>query len=300
MKRLSRKHEAYIATGHHTIDFLETVFINMIRGTGPKGLVPLPVYYDNIFRPLMRFAHSDIEKTVLNSSWKIFQDESNEEEIYLRNRIRKKIIPLLIDEGLNPDKLYENFHPEEFQSSAGLRVSKNQSPSLLRIDKLTIQTADHQSLKELLDIHLKIFFLHPLNKNFFSDIKNHLVNGKSFLIENSEAYFWRKKQGDLFVIPKNSILFKLPETIHENGMQFIRWNRKEFRVDEGLKSGFYEDGMKIYTNKMHKSISEIFREMEIPLPVRRYIPILFQNDMPVKILFEMFDSSVKNLTGEPK
>ena len=42
--------------------------------------------------------------------WKYFEDESNDSSDYLRNRIRQNVIPLLKEEGLNPNKIYENFH----------------------------------------------------------------------------------------------------------------------------------------------------------------------------------------------
>ena len=45
--------------------------------------------------------------------WIVFEDESNDSDKFLRNRIRKKILPFLKEEGMNPNKVYENFHNTE-------------------------------------------------------------------------------------------------------------------------------------------------------------------------------------------
>ena len=58
----------------------------------------------------MGFKESEIESILNSENWNIFEDESNDSDLYLRNRIRKNIIPLLKKEGLDTQKLYENFH----------------------------------------------------------------------------------------------------------------------------------------------------------------------------------------------
>lgn len=85
----------YILTAHHLNDQIETFFINMLRGTGLKGLVGIPERNKNVIRPLLSFARSDIENYAKQCKLKFRFDASNDEEHYQRNFIRLKIVTAL-------------------------------------------------------------------------------------------------------------------------------------------------------------------------------------------------------------
>ncbi|NUM42308.1 MAG: tRNA lysidine(34) synthetase TilS [Leptospiraceae bacterium] len=210
------------------------------------------------------------------------------------------MIPFLLNEGLNPKKLYENFHTEEFAVAHNDPDFKCNSISKISIDSNLILEANLSNLKEILDIHLKVFPLHPLNKNFFQSLATKIKDKKPILLENKEAYFHKKENGNLIIIPKNSSLLKRPKIILKAGKSFILWNEKELELEEGFTLGVYQNGLKILQNKMHKSVSEIFRETNIPVLVRKNIPILFQDAIPIKILFEMYEPSIRSCIGDLK
>ena len=97
-----------IAFGHHADDNAEQILMNIIRGTGPKGLtgiIPkrnisetLPI---QIIRPLIHVYRDEIE-TFLNHIQQIWMhDETNENIDFLRNRIRHQLIPIL--QSYNPN-----------------------------------------------------------------------------------------------------------------------------------------------------------------------------------------------------
>lgn len=90
-----------VATAHHADDSLETFFINLLRGTGIKGLSGIPLRNGNIVRPLLFAFRSDIEKYAVSNhlSWRT--DSSNLSDKYFRNKIRNNLIPML--ETLNPN-----------------------------------------------------------------------------------------------------------------------------------------------------------------------------------------------------
>ena len=62
-----------------------------------------------LFRPLLLLSREQINEFVKENNILYNEDESNQEEKYLRNRIRKHVVPFLIKEGLNVNKLGKIF-----------------------------------------------------------------------------------------------------------------------------------------------------------------------------------------------
>ena len=90
----------YVLTAHHADDNLETVLINLSRGTGLEGLTGIPEINGSIVRPLLKFSREEIHSyaTQEKISWR--EDSSNESTKYMRNNLRHTIIPHL--KKLNP------------------------------------------------------------------------------------------------------------------------------------------------------------------------------------------------------
>ncbi len=90
----------FILTAHHADDNVETVLINLIRGTGLEGLTGIPERNKNIIRPLLPFTRAMVETYARKNNLNWREDLSNQQDKYTRNKIRHQIIPLLKD--LNP------------------------------------------------------------------------------------------------------------------------------------------------------------------------------------------------------
>lgn len=86
-----------IATAHHRDDLVETLFINLLRGTGIHGLRGIPEKRDNIVRPLLHCTREEIDRYVQAHGLTFRDDVSNESDKYTRNRIRHHLIPLLAE-----------------------------------------------------------------------------------------------------------------------------------------------------------------------------------------------------------
>jgi len=84
---------SYIAVAHHRDDQAETVFLNLLRGTGIDGLCGMPEISGKIIRPLLRFGKQDIEAYIRRNGLTYRTDSSNYENAYLRNTIRNIIFP---------------------------------------------------------------------------------------------------------------------------------------------------------------------------------------------------------------
>lgn len=93
----------YIAVAHNQNDSVETVFLNMTRGTGIKGLSGIPVKNGNIIRPLLSVPRSMIAEFIRETGVPYRDDRTNFESHYYRNRIRNIIFPEF--EKINPSFL---------------------------------------------------------------------------------------------------------------------------------------------------------------------------------------------------
>ena len=90
----------YIAVAHHKDDDIETYFINLIRGSGIRGFLGMKEKKNKIIRPLLNFERDEIESYLILKNQEFRTDSSNTDTKYLRNNIRKHIIPLIKD--INP------------------------------------------------------------------------------------------------------------------------------------------------------------------------------------------------------
>jgi tRNA(Ile)-lysidine synthase len=84
-----------IITGHHQDDVLETMIVNILRGTSPRGLIGFT--QPNILRPLINKTKLEIIKYAINNGLKWREDKTNKDLKYIRNYVRLKIIPKLKD-----------------------------------------------------------------------------------------------------------------------------------------------------------------------------------------------------------
>jgi len=85
----------YIATAHHLDDSIETALINLIRGTGVRGLSGIPQVNGKIIRPLLSASRSEMERCAQTQLVPFRTDASNLEDAYLRNQLRNHIVPVL-------------------------------------------------------------------------------------------------------------------------------------------------------------------------------------------------------------
>jgi tRNA(Ile)-lysidine synthase len=88
-------HFNFIATAHHLDDNVETVLINLIRGTGIKGLSGIPVSNGKIIRPLLFATKQQLLDYLNQHTFSYRVDASNKENKYIRNKLRNDILPQL-------------------------------------------------------------------------------------------------------------------------------------------------------------------------------------------------------------
>lgn len=86
-----------IAIAHHGDDSTETFFINLLRGTGLRGLTGINSVNGKIVRPLLFASREQIVEYVAQRNVRYLNDSSNGTIKYLRNRLRHDLLPRLAD-----------------------------------------------------------------------------------------------------------------------------------------------------------------------------------------------------------
>jgi tRNA(Ile)-lysidine synthase len=108
-----------IALGHTSDDQVETVLMNLLRGSGLKGVGGMSPVRSPYIRPLFYCSRSEVVGFLNDREFSYCQDSSNKKSDYLRNRIRLELIPFL-QEKYNP-RITENL----FESSGIFRAEND-------------------------------------------------------------------------------------------------------------------------------------------------------------------------------
>lgn len=88
-----------VATAHTADDNAETVIMHLLRGTGLKGLGGISPKTGNIVRPMLGITRQEVLSFLKEYSVSYVEDSSNFEDVFLRNRIRHKVMPSFCGEN---------------------------------------------------------------------------------------------------------------------------------------------------------------------------------------------------------
>lgn len=86
-----------LATAHNANDCAETVLLNLMRGTGLKGLCGVPPVRGNIIRPLIFCTRGEVEEYCRSSGLEWVTDKTNLSTDYTRNKVRHIILPEMLN-----------------------------------------------------------------------------------------------------------------------------------------------------------------------------------------------------------
>jgi tRNA(Ile)-lysidine synthase len=136
-----------IAVAHHANDSVETFFINLLRGTGLRGLTGINRQYGRVVRPLLYATRKDILEYAVQNKIPYREDSSNRSTKYLRNKIRLGLLPLLNE--INPKfqplmrgNLYRLNDAQRFIDAAIDRIRESAVHSENGIDTINVEEID--------------------------------------------------------------------------------------------------------------------------------------------------------------
>ena len=116
-----------VATAHTADDNAETVLMHLLRGTGLNGLGGITPSNGNIIRPMLTVTRAEIVDFIRQYCLSFVEDSTNREDDFLRNRLRHKVMPLLMEENpqfsLNTSQMALRLRQdEEFIRSAAAKT----------------------------------------------------------------------------------------------------------------------------------------------------------------------------------
>lgn len=129
----------YVITGHTASDRAETLLYNLIRGSGADGLQSLtwqrPLTVDiQLIRPLLEITRAQTAQFCQDMQLPIWEDSTNQDLKYARNRIRQELLPYL----------KQHFNPQ-------VETALAQTAELLRAEVEYLENAAHQLLQQAME-----------------------------------------------------------------------------------------------------------------------------------------------------
>lgn len=181
-----------IAVAHNANDNVETVILNMIRGSALKGLGGIKAVNDNIIRPMLNIKRCEIEAYLALRGQEYCTDSTNLSDIYTRNKIRNNIIksmaeinPSIIDTvNSNIESLNED---EEFISSYAKKLGCiSQSENDIIINRNIFDMEDISVKKRILQIAFKKIKgdCSNISNIHLSILSKHTQSGKTYDMPN--------------------------------------------------------------------------------------------------------------------
>lgn len=294
-----------IALGHHRNDQVETILMNIIRGTGIHGLRGMPFRNEKFIRPLLKTTLDEIHQYLDERHLTYVVDSTNLDQSFLRNRIRLELIPLLkkdfnikIEEvifrlGLNLQESLSNFQDEEWP------IEKIGQLYRLPINRL-IEISDFKKRQGLIAFIKQVKGdIYHITRAHYKAIEYIVKKGKgqtmlpekiSFWIDNGFIY---ARRGQLLLgnIPAWSYVLEAPgrNILKDIGL-VIESFLKDTQVHSNLKTLWCEidldkcefplllrnfiDGDRVVINGKEKKLKTTFQLQGIPENWRKRVPIL--------------------------
>lgn len=238
-EKVRKKYKAErIAVAHHQDDSVETVLINLIRGTGIRGLTGIPPINGKVIRPLLSIYREDILQYISSKGLSFVEDSTNKEDLYVRNKIRLNVIPLLKE--INPSavqsigKTSENLYQTEKLYANYLEEIKHK---IFFDNKIDIKLLLEQ--KEPRTILFELLYPYGFNSSVVENIFDSAMSqpGKVFysadylLIKDREFFILqqREEQRDLiYTLFDNETMLEEPLPLQIEEIQYT----KDFRFEK--------------------------------------------------------------------
>lgn len=288
----------YIALAQHQNDSIETLLLNLVRGTGISGMHGILPKRGLLVRPLLFLTRQQIDDFVDQNNMDYVEDSSNLTHKYARNKIRLEVIPRLKEINPNLETTFaENIRRfaeteallQEVVGNIRAKIFKWVDTDL-QIDKAVIKDLKPQKL-----LCFELLKPYSFTDKVVDEILNALgkQSGTSFYSHSHRLTIDRNK------VIISALPFKEPEIgeLHQEGeVQLAYGHKVSMRfsnnlsfigaghlayVDEAklifpLVIRFWQDGDRFKPLGMNyfKKLSDFFIDQKIPLPQKQRIPLL--------------------------
>ena len=299
---LTKYNSSYLFLAHHADDLMETIIMKIIRGSNINGYAGIKKisYQDNyyIVRPFLDYTKQDILEYIKKYNITYYDDYTNNDITYTRNRIRHNIIPLLKKEDINIHKKFIKYSNtlNEYNDYINYEIDNIIKDiyinNTLYVDKFNIM---HPFIKKNIlyhilnniynnkenivkDIHIKNILnlinnpkpnitINMPNNIYVTKEYNILIFSNKYNIENYNIKFDKKASINNFTIEQI-------EDTKLNGNDICRLNSNEIRLPLYIRNKKDGDYIELLGLNKKKKIKEIFIECKIPIRQRNNYPVL--------------------------
>lgn len=187
-----------ICVAHHRDDSVETVIINLIRGTGVHGLTGISPRNGYVIRPLLCVSHDEIVGFLAAVGQGYVVDSTNLVDDVVRNKVRLNIIPLM--KGINP-AVCENI----YKTSLRLREAEKVMENVLGAENVVTDNTHFVDIKKLKATPSPEYVLYYTLSNY----------GFSSAQVEQIAYNLEAQTGKVWYSPTHQLLFDRGKIIIE-------------------------------------------------------------------------------------
>ena len=296
-----------LVTAHHADDQAETIFMRLLRGSRLRHLSGIQAIQNfgpgQLIRPLLSFKKSELEATFY------FEDSSNKENTYLRNRIRNNYLPLLekenpqfshylLDLGQENAQLFQALQDlTKDINTTSVPIFRKQSPAVqvfLLQDYLAtfpdLQVSKAQFKEILTILQTKTNYYHPLNHHYclikdynqfeiFKILPETDENEREYVIESEGIFEF------------GGIIFSLNRDL-PNANQVL-WVDKH----QPIRLRYRKAGDTILLNGIQKKLRRYFIDQKVPAKKRQEAIIIEQHKTILGVANQVtsdLSKSVKN------
>jgi len=237
-----------VASAHHQNDTVETMLINLTRGTGISGLHGILPKRQHLIRPLLFLNRNEIDEIIDKNHLDFVEDSSNQSTHYTRNKIRLKVIPQLKE--INPDlektfaenairfaevETFLNRHVEELSTKI---LNKKADGIYIAMDEIVNLNPQRLLLFELLKPY-------GFTESVVQEILSHLnsLSGTHFFSSTHQAIINR----DYLVIAEKNVDSVFNQFIHPS-TQNILFGKDEITLSFSSEIKFEVDHYKAFVN----------------------------------------------------
>lgn len=289
----------YIALAHHQNDAIETILLNLTRGTGIAGMHGILPKNGNLVRPMLFLKREEIEAIINENKLAYVEDSSNSSVKYARNKIRLEVIPQLKE--LNPalEQTFENnlAHFRDLEQFLEQQLTKLKNNLFVyHDDEIHLPLAEVNKLEPKRLLLFKLLQEYGFNETTIDDLILALDKQPGKIFE-TPGFVLLLDRGKLILTKKNSDsqppvqinredheakygTYKLT-LLHDDSPLIVKNNAMAASIDAGLlqypltlrawQQGdhFHPLGM-----KTRKKLSDFFIDQKVPLHQKNGIPVL--------------------------
>lgn len=290
----------YIATAHHMDDQIETILMKLMEGSNLYGYGGIAILNDDgeykIVRPLLCVDKEEIYAYVKENNLIYFEDSSNHEDGFLRNRIRHHVVPLLKKECPSLGTKFEEY---SIQAHEAFDYIRRQSKSYLKEnnDSLNVSTFNELDIalkKDILALLLEKYNIRKNNDiilNILSIMENpygtkecHLEGGYHFIRSYNIGKITKEKAktGEFYLMYEKDIIeigkYKFYFTNSHNNVCTKHINLCYNVLEFPLTIRYKQTGDTINLNVGTKRVSKILIDKKVPKEERDFIPVVLNGN----------------------